>query len=121
MGEDVLAFRWFEAGRWAPDQHLQRALLLRPRAVEAGRGLAGAAGSGVAQIINQSETVHKQTPPMEDGVTTGYVVPRTTLTVFVRYGWLFPWLALVSVPLLVMWRLVRCGFLLSNTTGDAVR
>ena len=120
-GAEFFAVPSYDAKRWTSDQHLQHALLFRLRAAESGRWLACAASSGVSQIIDPNGNVHQQIPPMEDGVTTGYVVPRTTLTVFVRYGWLFPWLALVSVPLLVMWRLVRCGFLLSNTTGDAVR
>ena len=94
LGAEYFVVPSFDAESWSANQHLQHALLFRLRAAENARWFACAASSGVSQVIDPHGNVHKSLPPMETGVLTYRIGRSERMTVFVRVGWLFPWLTL---------------------------
>ncbi len=107
LGAEFFAVPSFDAEAWSANQHLQHAIMFRLRAAETGRWLACAASSGVSQIIDPHGNVHQSLPPMEVGTLTYPIGKETRLTFFVRIGWLFPWLTLVSSAIAVTVAAVR--------------
>ena len=107
LGAEFFAVPSFDAEEWSADQHRQHALLFRLRAAENARWLACAASSGVSQFVDPHGNVHRSLPPMTTGVLTDRLGRRQGRTVFVRVGWLFPWLALGSTVILLAYEAVR--------------
>ena len=94
LGAEFFAVPSFDAQSWSAGQHLQHALLFRLRAAETARWLACAASSGVSQVIDPHGNVRCSLAPMGTGVVTYRIARSSRTTVFVRAGWLFPWLTL---------------------------
>jgi len=93
-GAEFFAVPIFDAESWGPVQHVQHAALISLRAVENGRWFACAASSGVSQIIDPHGQIHAALPLMKPGATAARIERRTGLTVYTRFGWLLPWIAL---------------------------
>jgi apolipoprotein N-acyltransferase len=92
---------WF-SGSIEPQQHAE---LARMRAVETGRFLIRATNNGVSAIINEKGKVMKTIPQYEANVLSGYAVPMSGWTPYVKVGnWLIIplMLLLLLVPLAVM-------------------
>jgi apolipoprotein N-acyltransferase len=92
---------WF-SGSIEPQQHAE---LARMRAVETGRFLIRATNNGVSAIINEKGKVMKTIPQYEANVLSGYAVPMSGWTPYVKVGnWLIIplMLLLLLVPLVVM-------------------
>lgn len=96
LGAEFFAAPSFDAISWSVTQHLQHGLLFRLRAAETGRWIACAASSGASQFIDPNGNVHTSIPPMETGIKTYRIASRDGKTLFVRAGWLFPWLTLIA-------------------------
>jgi len=111
---DFFAVPIMDAERWTAWQHVQHAALLRCRAAETGRWFASAASSGVSQIIDPTGHVHHEMGAMEEGAFAGRIAPREGRTVFVRVGWLFPWVNLAVFVLLAFWLVFGKGLPLSR-------
>jgi len=93
---------------WSAREHLQHAELFRLRAAETGRWFAVASSSGMTQFIDPRGHRVKALPLMDDGILRGSVYLRTDKTIFVCFGWMFPWLVLGSAVFatiaLMTWR-----------------
>jgi len=107
FGAEYFAVPSFDAESWSATQHWQHALLFRLRAAETGRWFACAASSGVSQFIDPNGNVHKSLPPMKTGVLTQRIGRSTHATLFLRAGWLFPWLTLAGTIALFTFGVVR--------------
>ncbi|MEB4591756.1 apolipoprotein N-acyltransferase [Candidatus Thiothrix sp. Deng01] len=91
---------WF-TGSIEPAQHAE---IARMRALETGRFLLRATNNGVSAIINEKGKVLKTGPQYEATVISGYAVPLSGTTPYVRTGnWLIIplMLILLGVPLLL--------------------
>lgn len=76
---------WF-TGSIEPTQHAE---IARMRALEAGRFLLRATNNGVSAIINEKGKVMKSIPQYQAGVLSGYAVPMSGWTPYVKVGnWL---------------------------------
>jgi apolipoprotein N-acyltransferase len=106
QGAEFLAVPSFDAASWSTNQHVQHALLFRLRAAENGRWLACAASSGISQIIDPHGNVRASLPPMQTDVITGRIGKSSTLTVFTRAGWIFPWLTLGCTGILIVYAMI---------------
>lgn len=102
-GAEFFAVPSMDAAHWGEKQHIQHAQLFRLRAAENRRPFVVAASSGISQIISANGWSSLRLPTMVADVLDGRLIPEKDLTFFTRWGWLTPWLAIVSV---VMW-LVR--------------
>jgi apolipoprotein N-acyltransferase len=104
-GAEVFAVPMMDPMEWGLTQRRMHSELFRIRAAENGRAMAVCATSGVTQLIgtrgqllwtNEGE---KSRPcilePMKPGVLTGSLALSSELTFYTRFGWLFPWCALV--------------------------
>ena len=92
---------WF-TGSIEPSQHAQ---IARMRALETGRFLVRATNNGVSEIVNEKGKVISSAPPYQATVLTGFAVPMSGATPFVKIGnWLIIPLmfVLLAIP---MWRL----------------
>ena len=101
LGAEFFAVPSYDDESWSANQHLQHALLFRLRAAETARWLVCAASSGVSQIIDPHGNVHRSLPPMETGVLTYRIGRSGSTTIFVRVGWIFPWLTLGCSAILI--------------------
>jgi len=88
-----------DATHWGEKQHIQHAQLFRLRSAENRRPFVVAASSGVSQVIDSFGSWSLHIPPMVEDVLNGRITPEKELTFFTRWGWLTPWLAIVSVAL----------------------
>ena len=77
---------------WTARQHEQHGELFRIRAAENGRWMMVCATSGASKVIDPHGHVHEKLAAMEEGVLLGRLTETQTLTVYTRFGWLFPWL-----------------------------
>ena len=102
LGAEYFAVPSFDARSWSANQHLQHALLFRLRAAETGRWLACAASSGVSQVIDPHGNVRQSLPLMKPGVLTSRIGRSSRATIFVRVGWLMPWLTLFCSAILLV-------------------
>lgn len=96
-GAEFFAAPSMDAAHWGEKQHIQHAQLFRLRAAENRRPFIVAASSGVSQIINANGWSTLRIPPMVEDVLDGRIIPEKELTFFTRWGWLTPWLALLSM------------------------
>jgi apolipoprotein N-acyltransferase len=104
LGAEYFAVPSFDNANWSETQHLQHSMFFRLRAAENSRWLACAASSGVSQIIDPHGNVHQSIPAMESGVITGRIGRNSNLNLYVRVGWLFPWITIL-LSLIIMLRL----------------
>ncbi len=96
-GADFFAVPSMDPIPWGPVQRQMHSELFRIRAAENGRAMVVCATSGVTQAIDPwGNNVKAPLPPMAPGVLEGSLPVRTEFTFFTRFGWLFPWLCLVS-------------------------
>ncbi len=87
---------WFGRSS-ASIQHLSMAVL---RAVENRRSLARAANTGISCFIDPSGRISQPTPLFTKTAITKSLVLRGDTTFFTKFGYLFPWLCLISlIPL----------------------
>jgi apolipoprotein N-acyltransferase len=100
-GASFIVAPTMDAITWSARQHEQHARLFQIRAAENRRWIAVAATSGVTQIIDPSGRVTSRLPLVTEATLTGTLEPRTDLTFYTRYGYLFPWLLpfLLIIPL----------------------
>jgi len=106
LGAEFFAVPSFDAKSWSAKQHFQHALLFQLRAAENGRWLACAASSGVSQVIDPHGNVSAALPIMAPGTLTHRIDRRQNKTFFTHSGWLFPWLALLSSVVLLLYAVV---------------
>ena len=101
-GASFIVAPTMDAITWSARQHEQHARLFQIRAAENRRWIAVAATSGVTQIIDPSGRVTSRLPLITEATLSGTLEPRTDLTFYTRYGYLFPWLLpfLLILPLL---------------------
>jgi len=95
LGAEYFAVPSFDNEMWSETQHLQHSMFFKLRAAENSRWLACAASSGVSQIIDPHGNVHQSIPAMETGVITGRIGRNSNLNLYVRVGWLFPWITIL--------------------------
>lgn len=69
-----------------------------------------AAGSGMAQLIDDHGNRVDSVAPMTVGILEGEMVARRDLTVYTRGGWVFPWVCLVVGGVWMGWIFVRWVF-----------
>lgn len=113
-GAEMFLVPSLDAERWTRRQHWQHAELFRLRAAETRRCVAVCASSGLSQIIDPSGKRIATVPMMEDAILEGTLHRRTDQTIYVRVGWLFPWL-ITTVALLWL------GFLFARSRRDQAR
>jgi apolipoprotein N-acyltransferase len=101
-GAEFFAVPSMDAAHWGEKQHIQHAQLFRLRAAENRRPFIVAASSGVSQIISTNGRSSLRLPTMAADVLDGLLIPEKDVTFFTRWGWLTPWLAIVSVTMWVM-------------------
>lgn len=101
-GAEFFAVPSMDAAHWGEKQHIQHAQLFRLRAAENRRPFIVAASSGVSQIISTNGWSSLRLPTMVADVLDGLLIPEKDVTFFTRWGWLTPWLAIVSVTMWVM-------------------
>ncbi|WP_449067352.1 apolipoprotein N-acyltransferase [Prosthecobacter sp.] len=104
-GAQFLAVPSMDAASWSARQHIQHAQLFRVRAAENRRCMVVAASSGVSQIIDQSGRATASLDAMRQGILNGHISPSTNLTLFTRWGWLTPWMALGALAAWTVWLL----------------
>ena len=113
-GAEMFLVPSLDAERWTRRQHWQHAELFHLRAAETRRWVAVCASSGLSQIIDPSGKRIATVPMMEDAILEGTLHRRTDQTIYVRVGWLFPWL-ITTVALLWL------GFLFARSRRDQAR
>lgn len=113
-GAEMFLVPSLDAERWTRRQHWQHAEMFRLRAAETRRWMAVCASSGLSQIIDPSGKRIATVPMMEDAILEGTLHRRTDQTIYVRVGWLFPWL-ITAVAL--FW----VGFLFVRSRRDQAR
>ncbi len=101
-GAEFFAVPSMDAAHWGEKQHIQHAQLFRLRAAENRRPFIVAASSGVSQIISTNGRSSLRLPTMAADVLDGLLIPEKDVTFFTRWGWLTPWLAIVSVAMWLM-------------------
>lgn len=107
-GAEFFAVPSMDAAHWGEKQHIQHAQFFRLRAAENRRPFVVAASSGVSQIISPDGSWSDRIQTMIEDVLDGRITPEKDLTFFTRWGWLTPWLAMVSL-LFWMIRLWKTG------------
>jgi predicted amidohydrolase len=90
-GAECFLVPLMDAESWTARQHDQHAELFRIRACENGRWMFTCGTSGVSQLIDANGHVHNRLAAMEQGVLSGRLVREVGLTIYTRFGWLFPW------------------------------
>jgi apolipoprotein N-acyltransferase len=100
-GADVLVTitndAWYD-GTSAPRQHLNMA---RMRAVEDDRYLLRAGTTGISALVDPSGRIQQELPMGRSGIIYASFVPRTTRTLYMRFGDWFSWLSLMIVAVAV--------------------
>jgi apolipoprotein N-acyltransferase len=112
-GAECFLVPLMDAESWTARQHNQHAELFRIRACENGRWMFTCGTSGVSQLIDANGQVHSRLAAMEQGILSGRIKRETSLTIYTRFGWLFPWcvlgVAFVSWLYLIVWRKPALG------------
>ncbi len=90
-GAECFLVPLMDAESWTARQHDHHAELFSIRASENGRWMFTCGTSGVSQLIDAHGQVHNRLPTMEQGVLSGRLRRETGLTIYTRFGWLFPW------------------------------
>ncbi len=98
-GAECFLVPLMDAESWTARQHDQHAELFRIRASENGRWMFTCGTSGVSQLIDANGQVHSRLAAMEQGVLSGRLRRETSLTIYTRFGWLFPWCVLGTAVL----------------------
>ena len=91
---------WF-TGSIEPQQHAE---IARMRALETGRFLLRATNNGVTAIINEKGRVVNSLPQYQVGVLSGYAMPLSGATPYVKVG---NWLIISVMLLLFLLPLLR--------------
>lgn len=89
-GAEFFAVPSMDPARWGARQHEQHAELVRIRAAENYRWFAVASSSGVTQIVDPTGRIVSRLPPLTEGTLTGNVGREQHLTIYTRWGWMFP-------------------------------
>jgi len=93
-GAEYFAVPSMDPANWSVRQHIQHAQLFRVRAAENRRWIVVAASSGVSQIINADGRAVASLGAMQTGCLSGALERQTELSIYTRFGWLTPWVAL---------------------------
>ncbi len=104
-GAELFVVPIYDAEHWTELQHLQHAALFQIRASETGRWFACASSSGVTQLIDPNGKVISRFPMFQEGTLAGKVSLISEKTIYVKAGWIFPWITLA----------LTCMFILSLT------
>jgi len=94
-GAEFFAVPSMDAQHWSVREHFQHGELFRHRAAENGRWMAVSSTSGLTQIIDPLGDRVSSIPLMDDGVLLGEIGRRSDLTIYTRWGWLFPWATMI--------------------------
>lgn len=101
-GADVLVTitndAWYD-GTAAPMQHLWQARL---RAIEGDRYLLRAGTTGISAFIDPTGRILESIPMGRDGIIYAKFQPRTSTTLYIRFGDWFAWAAVVVVLIAVV-------------------
>lgn len=89
-GAEFFAVPSMDPARWGARQHEQHAELVRIRAAENYRWFAVASSSGVTQIVDPKGRIASRLPTLTEGTLTGLVGREQHLTIYTRWGWMFP-------------------------------
>jgi apolipoprotein N-acyltransferase len=95
-GAEFIVTPIMDARSWSARQHDQHAELFQIRACENRRWMFVLGTSGVSQVIDPKGRVVNRLGAMEQGAITGKLRRETGLTFYTSYGWLTPWLVLIS-------------------------
>jgi apolipoprotein N-acyltransferase len=95
QGAELFTVPSYDAAHWSEVQHVQHADLFKLRASETGRWIIVATGSSVSQIIDPHGKIHASLKSFEEGTICSVVELRNNKTVYVRFGWILPWLCIV--------------------------
>ncbi len=95
-GAEFLAVPSMDAEHWTAREHRQHAELFRHRAAENHRWMVVSSTSGVTQIIDPYGNCVASLPLMDDGVLEGEIGKNTSLTIYTRWGWMFPTFVMVG-------------------------
>ena len=106
-GAEFLAVPSMDAIHWGEKEHYQHAELFRHRAAENGRWITVAATSGVTQIIDPHGNRVAMIPITNEGTLSGKMGRTNRLTIYTRFGWLFPWIVMIGGILWVIGLFVR--------------
>lgn len=90
-GATFFAVPSMDAESWSAFEHEQHAVLIRLRAAECGRWVVVASSSGPSQIVDPHGRVHSTLPVMQEGVLCGVIGRTAAKTMFVRFGWVLPY------------------------------
>ncbi len=93
-GAEMFVVPMMDAESWTAREHEQHAELFRMRACENGRWMFVCGTSGVSQLIDPKGFVHAIRRTLEQGPISGLMRRETSLTIYTRFGWLFPWIIL---------------------------
>lgn len=107
LGAEIMVTPTRDAPAWGVDQHVQRARMLRLRAVETGRWWVRVATDGPSFLMDPMG--RRRGPSLAAGARGwggGRVWPRGERTPYVRGGWCLPWVCLL-VLVLASWKLRR--------------
>lgn len=92
-GAGLLAAPTMDARHWGPVQHAQHVAMAPLRAVENRRFVVRTGSSGVTAIFDPWGRVAARLDSDANGaVLRGEVAFRSDTSLYVRYGWVFPWL-----------------------------
>ncbi len=106
-GAECFLVPLMDAESWTARQHDQHAELFRIRASENGRWMFTCGTSGVSQLIDANGQVHNRLAAMDQGVLSGRLRRETGLTIYTRFGWLFPWCILGIATACWLFLLIR--------------
>ena len=104
-GAEVLVFPTADLQSWGRVQHMQHAGMTALRAVETRRAMFRVASSGVSQVVDAHGRVVASLGFDKRGFLQATLRRGEVRTVFVRGGYVFPWLCLLAAVVVS----VMCG------------
>lgn len=106
-GAEMLFIPTYDAIHWSALQHKQHSAMTSMRATENGRFVARAATSGISQIIDPKGRVTKSLEIGQTGGTTGSIQLMQGLTLYTRYGFVFPYTCIIASLVMVLLAYLR--------------
>jgi apolipoprotein N-acyltransferase len=106
-GAELIVAPTYDSIFWSTTQHDQHSIFFRLRAAENHRWVVCAASSGMSKIIDPHGNIHESLANLKVGAIVGQVEMIQKRTFYTQWGWLFPWICLVSFLLsqtAVLWQ-----------------
>ncbi|MHB0938261.1 MAG: apolipoprotein N-acyltransferase [Armatimonadota bacterium] len=102
-GAEVLVVPTMDATSWGETQHRQHTRMAQARTAEVGRYTLRATSSGISQILTPTGRPLASIPFGESKAAVANFTPMTTLTPYVRFTWLLPYLCLAAALCWALW------------------